>query len=88
MYFEVYKSGIILKKWRWRLKAANHKIIAQGQGYKYKEDCTHCIKLIKNIGIINPNIEIKYIEFKNVKNLIKKEENYNESTRNPGTTSS
>jgi uncharacterized protein len=45
--FEIYKdkSG----QFRWRLKAANGKIIADcGEGYVAKADCQHGIDLIKS----------------------------------------
>ena len=43
--FEVYKgtSG----DFRFRLKAANGKVVAQGQGYKTKEACLKGIESIK-----------------------------------------
>ena len=44
MYFEVYRSG---DQYRWRLKAANHEIVAQGEAYVKKQDCLHAIELIK-----------------------------------------
>ncbi|MCD0218109.1 DUF1508 domain-containing protein, partial [Enterobacter hormaechei subsp. steigerwaltii] len=34
MYFEIYKDA--KGEYRWRLKAANHEIIAQGEGYTSK----------------------------------------------------
>ena len=40
MYFQIYKSG---DQWRWRAKADNHEIIAQGEGYVNKADCLHVI---------------------------------------------
>jgi uncharacterized protein YegP (UPF0339 family) len=58
MYYEIYRhsQGIIsggllaalAEDWRWRLKAANHKIIASGQGYTNKQDCLHAIELMKS----------------------------------------
>jgi uncharacterized protein YegP (UPF0339 family) len=44
MYFTIRKSG---GQWRWRLKAANHEIIATGESYHNKADCLHVISLIK-----------------------------------------
>jgi uncharacterized protein len=43
--FEIYKdkSG----DYRFRLKASNGQIIAQGQGYQNKADCTHAIEVIQ-----------------------------------------
>lgn len=35
--------------WRWRLVAANNRIIANsGEGYWNKEDCLHAISLVKS----------------------------------------
>ena len=45
MKFEIYKDNT--GKWRWRLRARNHEIIAQGQGYRKRADCLHVIKLIR-----------------------------------------
>lgn len=44
MYFEIYLSS---GEWRWRLKAANHEIIASGEGYKDYLDCCRAIDLLK-----------------------------------------
>ena len=45
MYFEIYQDRAL--QWRWRLKAANHEIIAQGEGYHNRSDCEHAVKLVK-----------------------------------------
>jgi uncharacterized protein len=45
MYFEKYQSNA---QWRWRLKAANHEIIALGESYVYESDCDHAINLVKS----------------------------------------
>jgi len=40
MKIEIYKSGIFIKGWRWRIRAANGKIIAAAtESYKNKQDC-------------------------------------------------
>jgi len=47
MYYEVYRDSA--GQWRWRLYAANYKIIADsGEGYYNKEDCLNAIQLVKN----------------------------------------
>jgi uncharacterized protein len=33
--------------WYWHLKAANHEIIAHGEGYSTKENCLAAIALVK-----------------------------------------
>lgn len=48
MYAEVYEteSG----GWRWRLKAGNHEIVAQGEEYKQKQSALHGLGLIMQEG--------------------------------------
>jgi hypothetical protein len=47
MYFQIYKDTA--GYWRWRLKAANHQIIATpGEGYTNKADCLSAISLVKS----------------------------------------
>jgi uncharacterized protein len=43
MYFEIYIQG---NQYRWRLKAANHEIIASGEAYASKQHCIHAINLV------------------------------------------
>ena len=50
MYFEKYQSG----GWRWRLKAANHEIIASGEAYVNERDCDHAINLVKGTNGSTP----------------------------------
>jgi uncharacterized protein YegP (UPF0339 family) len=46
VYYEVYKD--LSQQWRWRLVAANYKIIANsGESYWNKSDCMHAIDLVK-----------------------------------------
>lgn len=51
MYFEIYPSGL---QWRWRLKAANHEIIASGEAYTNKAGCLHAIELVKQASANTP----------------------------------
>lgn len=45
--FELYRSEAN-SEYRWRLKAANGKVIAtSGEGYKNKGDCQHAIDVVK-----------------------------------------
>ncbi len=47
MKFEIYEDNA--KEFRWRLKAANGKVMATpGQGYKAKADCKKAIERIKS----------------------------------------
>jgi uncharacterized protein YegP (UPF0339 family) len=51
MYFEIYIDASRIR-WRWRLKAANHLVIADsGQGYFNKADCLHGISLVQQSSI-------------------------------------
>ncbi len=51
MYYEVYQSGL---QWRWRLKAANHQILASGESYVNKQDCIHAVNLLKQTNAATP----------------------------------
>jgi uncharacterized protein len=51
MYFEKYQSG---GEWRWRLKSANHEIIASGESYLSEADCDHAINLVKGTNVNTP----------------------------------
>ena len=47
MYFELYQDA--KSEWRWRLKAANHQIVATGgEGYASKQGAEHGISLVKS----------------------------------------
>lgn len=38
-------------QWRWRLRAANNRIIAEsGEGYQNREDCLAAISLVQGSG--------------------------------------
>jgi hypothetical protein len=45
MYFEIYRD--VQGLWRWRLKAANHRIVASGESYYNQKDCLHAIGLVQ-----------------------------------------
>lgn len=42
--YEIYQGQD--EKWYWRLKSANHDIIAQGQGYIAKDGCLKGIEAV------------------------------------------
>lgn len=44
MYYTVFPSGAL---WYWNLKAANHEIIAQSEGYTTKANALHAVSLVK-----------------------------------------
>jgi hypothetical protein len=46
MYFEVYRD--VHGYWRWRLKAANHRIVASGESYRSRGDCLGAIGLVQS----------------------------------------
>ena len=46
MYFTIYVD--LTGFWRWRLQAANHRIVANsGEAYHNKADCLSAINLVK-----------------------------------------
>ena len=51
MYFQKYRESTY---WRWRLKAANHEIIASGESYVNQSDCDHAIDLVKATNANTP----------------------------------
>ena len=51
MYFEKYRAGM---EWRWRLRGANHEIIASGEGYTTEANCDHGISLVKSTTASTP----------------------------------
>jgi len=51
MYFEKYPQA---GQWRWRLKGANHEIVASGESYIYERDCDHAIDLVKSTNSNTP----------------------------------
>lgn len=56
MYFLMYKDAS--SQWRWRLYAANDKIIADSaEGYYNKDDCQRAIDLVKSANCMTPLLE-------------------------------
>lgn len=53
MYFTYWQSKKN-QQWYWNLKAGNHEIIAQGEGYHNKSDCLHAIGLVQNTDSKTP----------------------------------
>lgn len=53
MKFELYQST---DQWRWRLKANNGEIIAQGESYVNRTDCIKAINLVKSTNAATPVI--------------------------------
>lgn len=59
MYFEIFQS-YHNNQWRWRLRAANNKIIAtSGESYINRADAMHSIGLL--VSIDNSNLKIKQL---------------------------
>jgi uncharacterized protein len=51
MKFHIYKDST--GEWRWRLKAANGKIVADsGEGYPSKQSCRNGIDLVKAAMVV------------------------------------
>lgn len=55
MYYEMYQQA---GQWRWRLKAANHEILASGEAYTTKANCEKVIKLLKDTTPATPVKEV------------------------------
>jgi uncharacterized protein YegP (UPF0339 family) len=51
MYFEKYQVAF---QWRWRLRAANHEIIASGESYVNEAGCDNAINLVKGTNAFTP----------------------------------
>lgn len=41
-------------QWRWRLRAENGEILAQGESYKRKKDCRDAITLVQDTNAGTP----------------------------------
>lgn len=54
MHFEIYsvKKPLLRRKWYWRLRAANHRIIAHGEGYNNREDCFRAVALVQDASVM------------------------------------
>lgn len=55
MYFQLYRSGYY---WYWRLRAANHEIIAQGEGYHNRQDAVNAVGLVMDTNRSTPFYEV------------------------------
>jgi hypothetical protein len=47
MYFQIWQNKTN-KNWYWHLRAANHEIIAHGEGYTAKQNAMAAIALVKS----------------------------------------
>jgi uncharacterized protein len=48
MKFELYRTLTLRgRRWRWRLRAANHEIIAAGEDYHNRSDAEHAVNLVR-----------------------------------------
>ena len=46
-HIEIYKSGWLRPSWKWRLVAANGRILASGSGFNSKQGVEKSLDLIK-----------------------------------------
>jgi len=46
MKIEVYRSGVIRKSWKWRMKSKNGRILASGKGFDTKQNCKKSLYLV------------------------------------------
>lgn len=59
MRFQVYSRLTLFgRRWYWRLRAANHEIIAQGEGYVNRLDCVKAVNLVRSTGLDTPVEEL------------------------------
>ena len=57
MRFEMYRALTVAgMRWRWRLKARNHEIIAHGESYRDKDDCREAIELVQ--GSVHAPVQV------------------------------
>jgi hypothetical protein len=56
MKFEMYKDN--KNQYRWRLKAANGEIIAQGESYVNKNDCQIAVGSVMDTNRNTPFVEV------------------------------
>lgn len=55
--FQMFKDKA--GEWRWRLKAANGKIIATpGEGYKNRQDCEQAVEAVKLAASTAETVEV------------------------------
>jgi uncharacterized protein YegP (UPF0339 family) len=47
MQYEVYRSGLIRKEWRWRFVSNGRTIAVSSEGYKNYLDCLRGIELLQ-----------------------------------------
>ena len=57
MKFEIYRSGIIFREWRFRIVARNGRILASSEGYKNFGDAENAVWLIKHECASAPVVE-------------------------------
>ncbi len=43
---KIYKSGILLKSWKWKAVAPNGRIIASGRGFNSRELCVDSVETL------------------------------------------
>lgn len=49
-HFEIYRSGLIRREWRWRLRAGNGRVIASGEGFADRRDCLNSLELVRALA--------------------------------------
>lgn len=55
MRFQLYRRLTLRGyRWYWRLRAANHEIIAQSEGYARKADALVSIELVRDLPATTP----------------------------------
>lgn len=57
MKFEIYRSGIIFREWRFRVISSNGRILASSEGYKNHADAEDAVWSIKHTAGSAPVID-------------------------------
>ena len=55
-HFEIYstKKPFRRRQWSWRLRARNGRIIAHGESYHNKEDCSTAVARVQDVNLSTP----------------------------------
>lgn len=62
MQFQIYPTveGLLAQtQWRWRLLAANNRVIAAGESYHNRQDCVDAVNLVMNTTTKTSFVETK-----------------------------
>lgn len=56
--FELFRTAV-RRQWRWRLRAANGRILAtSGESFHNRGDCLASVRLVRSAGEMTPIVEL------------------------------